>query len=447
MKHQLLIMAIWLVTASIALSSESRGEQKIAVPEILSGAPAERMILQGGDTFTEACVIDSIPFYATGTTVGYTNNYDAICPYDSSIAPDVVYRYTAAMSAGIDIGLCRGSNFDTKLYVFMEPDTINPIACNDDACSTPYFPQGYVSQIVDLSLLSGATYFFVVDGYGECAGNYTFDISVGGPCGEANLPFFNGMPDDEGFLPAMRLVDADNNSWVIDDMVFEHPVNIWAFHWFVACEAPYAWAGTADLIVLADNEGAPADTLGMMQSVPVTREATGRSPLGRAEYIYSIGNLHVNLLPGSYWLGLRPTGYDGFRSYWSTSQGQGGHVYVDYPPDHPAWTPGSQVFGADYDVAFCASGAFACDYVIGDLNNSGMADGMDVVYGVNFMKGGAAPPDSCDCPPLTYPFYAAGDANGNCAFNGIDLTYFVAYLKGLQESLRGCYRCPAVRAR
>ena len=86
-----------------------------------------------------------------------------------------------------------------------------------------------------------------------------------------------------------------------------------------------------------------------------------------------------------------------------------------------------------------------CDYVPGDINGNGSANGIDVTYGVSYLKGGGAPRDSCNCPPLGYPFYAAMDVNGNCAANGIDITFFVAYLKGLQPALRYCLDCPPAR--
>jgi hypothetical protein len=82
-----------------------------------------------------------------------------------------------------------------------------------------------------------------------------------------------------------------------------------------------------------------------------------------------------------------------------------------------------------------------CDYVAGDINGNGAANGIDVTYGASYLKGGSTPKDPCDCPPLAFSFYAAMDVNGNCA-NGIDITYFVSYLKGQQPSLLYCQECP-----
>jgi hypothetical protein len=86
----------------------------------------------------------------------------------------------------------------------------------------------------------------------------------------------------------------------------------------------------------------------------------------------------------------------------------------------------------------------SCNYVIGDINGNGSVNGVDIVYAVNYLKGGLHPPIDCfpNCPLTPNPFYAAADVNGNCAFNGIDVTFFVRYLKGQVPSLLYCIDCP-----
>jgi hypothetical protein len=87
-----------------------------------------------------------------------------------------------------------------------------------------------------------------------------------------------------------------------------------------------------------------------------------------------------------------------------------------------------------------------CSYVPGDINGNSQVNGVDIIYGVNYLKGGQHPPTDCGgiCPEPS-PFYAAGDVNGNCAFNGIDITFFVRYLKGQVPSLLNCPDCPPAR--
>jgi hypothetical protein len=84
-----------------------------------------------------------------------------------------------------------------------------------------------------------------------------------------------------------------------------------------------------------------------------------------------------------------------------------------------------------------------CDYVPGDINGNGTANGLDVTYGVTYFKGGAPPTDTCqNCPISGQNLLAACDVNGSCITNGIDLTYYVAFLKGLQPALHWCESCP-----
>jgi beta-lactamase superfamily II metal-dependent hydrolase len=81
-----------------------------------------------------------------------------------------------------------------------------------------------------------------------------------------------------------------------------------------------------------------------------------------------------------------------------------------------------------------------CEYIVGDINNNGSPNGLDVVFGVNYFKGGPQPEVSCDCSPHGNLF-VAGDVNASCSFNGLDITYFVSFLKG-GPSLSPCPDCP-----
>lgn len=83
-----------------------------------------------------------------------------------------------------------------------------------------------------------------------------------------------------------------------------------------------------------------------------------------------------------------------------------------------------------------------CDYLPGDINGDSHFDGLDVVYGVNYLKGGGQPPpDVCNCP-YQGPIFAAADANGSCIFNGIDVTYCVNFLKSIGPRPVSCRDCP-----
>jgi len=81
-----------------------------------------------------------------------------------------------------------------------------------------------------------------------------------------------------------------------------------------------------------------------------------------------------------------------------------------------------------------------CDYIVGDVNNSGGTNGLDVVFMVNYFKGGQAPPYVCQCTPGN-SWYVSGDVNNSCSFNGLDVTYLVGFLKG-GPAPAPCPNCP-----
>ncbi|MFQ5453058.1 MAG: hypothetical protein ACE5D6_02590, partial [Candidatus Zixiibacteriota bacterium] len=136
----------------------------------------EMISRQGGDDIASAAVVGGLPFSSSGTTSGYNDDYDEACPYTGSTSPDVVYSYTPSANISVDISLCVGSAYDTKLYVYENSVTAgSPYACNDDACP------GYVSELLGVALTGGNTYYIVIDGYGGAFGDYTIDINENAP--------------------------------------------------------------------------------------------------------------------------------------------------------------------------------------------------------------------------------------------------------------------------
>jgi hypothetical protein len=80
-------------------------------------------------------------------------------------------------------------------------------------------------------------------------------------------------------------------------------------------------------------------------------------------------------------------------------------------------------------------------YVVGDVNNNGTFNGVDVVYAVSYFKGGLPPPYGVLCGSTVW--FVAGDVNGSCDFNGVDVTYMVSYFKG-GAFPQPCPICPPV---
>jgi hypothetical protein len=130
-----------------------------------TGDPGLRDSRQGGEDFSQATVIESLPFGDSGTTAGASNDYSPGCGFSS--APDLVYRYTPDQDITIDVDLC-GSGYDTILSVFANDNT-TLVGCNDDAC-------GGQSRLEFLELSAGDTYYFLVDGYGSASGAYQLAV-------------------------------------------------------------------------------------------------------------------------------------------------------------------------------------------------------------------------------------------------------------------------------
>jgi hypothetical protein len=155
---------------------------------------------QGGENFATALAITSLPYTDNGTTTGYVNDYDAVCPYTGSTSPDVVYSYTPATNKTIQVSLCNDpTNYDSKLYIMDAAQTV--IACNDDYCSTASFPNAWVSYIGSATLTGGTTYYIVVDGYGGASGVYQLTVNEVAPCivtcpGGSTLEGEGTIPDE-----------------------------------------------------------------------------------------------------------------------------------------------------------------------------------------------------------------------------------------------------------
>lgn len=119
-------------------------------------------------------------------------------------------------------------------------------------------------------------------------------------------------------------------------------------------------------------------------------------------------------------------------------------VYIcgyTHSSDLPMINPFQDYYTSSEEGFFAKFGTtYPCDYVIGDANGSGGANGLDVVYMVSYFKGGPLPPVSCDCPPYGQLFLGA-DTNGSCSVNGLDVSYMVNYLKGI-GTLHYCSDCP-----
>ena len=165
----LLCLALMILALSAAALDESLSNQAPAKPaRVVVPPPADpEVIRQGGDTVLDAVFVTVPVVDLTGSTAGYGDDYDEVCPYDGSTSPDVVYRLAPQRDTVVDIDML-GSTYDTKIYVYGEDMTL--VACNDD-----FYPD-YVSKIEAVLLLGDVKYFLVIDGYGGDFGDYVLNI-------------------------------------------------------------------------------------------------------------------------------------------------------------------------------------------------------------------------------------------------------------------------------
>lgn len=133
------------------------------------------------DTCATATVIGGLPYADAESTCPCADDYDDVCPYEGSTSGDAVYKYTAGKNECIAISLCDGSAYDTKVYVYANDCSGAAIACNDDSCATPNYPDPYVSELGNIQLVAGQTYYIVVDGYDGDCGEYTLVVEEA-PC-------------------------------------------------------------------------------------------------------------------------------------------------------------------------------------------------------------------------------------------------------------------------
>jgi hypothetical protein len=466
--------------------------------------PDRNIILQGGDNIASATPIPSIPYDDIGSTMGYTNDYDEVCPYEGGGAPDVVYAYTAAADTFINISLCTvGTNFDTKLYVYDNIYTPGaPYACNDDACT------GYRSKIDNMAAISGHTYFIIVDGYGINAGDYELIVEAAAPppgCPTGALLGQNPTSPTDNW--SFRVADIDRNLTAFENIgVYGNitEIHFWGDdaynngYWWVDCDQ--VEPAHFRIGFYSDFGGVPGAAYQLL-NVEAAVTIVNNSFSGIVQKAYTV-TLPSPVFVNAGWISIQAT--DAGDNCWFLLQNSLGSG-----DGHCLWWNGISYEVFDYDISLCligtsvnpwltidsnggaippgapavpiqvtmdatglangtylgainvgsndlvhpaasvpvtfTVGAPGCNYFIGDINGNNSVNGVDIVYAVNYFKGsGAPPPIDCFsyCPLTPSPFYAAGDVNGNCAFNGIDITYFVRYLKLQVPSLLFCPDCP-----
>ena len=149
-----------------------------------------------GEDCSNAIVVSSLPYIASGNTNNANDDYFASCPDygNQGGANDIVYQFTnGANDIYVDISLCQDiTDYDCQLYVFENNCTNSPVGCQEDGCQSPNYSAPYNSKITAQFLNANTTYFIVVDGYSATSnGNYQLNIneSIGlNPPDSTNIP-------------------------------------------------------------------------------------------------------------------------------------------------------------------------------------------------------------------------------------------------------------------
>jgi len=355
----------------------SQNEERIARSP---NKPDPGLILQGGDNCSDPLDLgNSLPIYISGTTEGYTNDYG---PYTTQPScwqgewgwgvlaggPDVTYKWTAPEDDYYTFDLTDSYiEFRSSLILFQYTcDTGEPTYPDDVICAANGGISSDHAKLNCVFITQGQEVLVVVDGLGNefDSGPYTLSITKGEPvtgaccvdgecvatnqwfecrplggywfegedCAAFECPddhcvdaiYQNGEPDWMGGMDAYRYTSGGDPFWVVDDVTFETDVEIQGFHW-VCHEYNVGWLGLADIIILADPNGEPGDTIVEMYDVPCTRMVIGymeHEDENQPICIYSIEGQSISLAGGFYWIGLRPVVVDlpgRGGSYWVTA--------------------------------------------------------------------------------------------------------------------------------
>jgi hypothetical protein len=263
---------------------------------------------QGGDTFDDAIQIAVIPDTLIGTTEGYNDDYDEVCPYSGSTSPDVVYYFNCSFDTTVKISLCNaGTDYDTKLYIYQNEYTPgDPYACNDDFCC-PACPH-YASEIYGLNFYAGNTYYIVIDGYDGDFGNYELTIDGFYPCDS----FPAGW---EGCIEENEPCGDDNNSGCGGFPPAWEPINcgdtvcgtVWADSGFRDTDW-YSLILTETKLVTLTAEGESPLTIGFVDTADCSL-FTGLDPYASSPYPCSLLTISRVAGPGVYWLHVSANNY------------------------------------------------------------------------------------------------------------------------------------------
>ncbi len=188
-------------------------DQRKALGVQVESPPEPHFVRVQGDSISNPFVIGSLPFYEEGSTVGFTDDYNEVCPYSPTGAPDVVYELTLTedLEYPLIVDLCQ-SYYDTKVYVYANGDINDLVACNDDFCTADH-GQLYTSYLeIHPDSIPAGTYHIIVDGYdNSSSGDYVLDVYEAVPPPPIPDVLYNVYRDD------MLLASALESTHFVDE--------------------------------------------------------------------------------------------------------------------------------------------------------------------------------------------------------------------------------------
>jgi hypothetical protein len=143
-----------------------------------------------GPPANDACTSPATAFDGPNafSTLGATTDGPAepgclFCCGDDQINQDVWFTYVATATDLLNVSLCAGTAYDSKIAVYDGAGCPAgaPLACNDDSC-------GLISAVEGISVIAGNSYTIRIGGFTTNSGTGSFDITFGtppGPCGAA----------------------------------------------------------------------------------------------------------------------------------------------------------------------------------------------------------------------------------------------------------------------
>jgi hypothetical protein len=287
--------------------------------------------------------------------------------------------------------MCIGTtDYNTKLYIYGGVCSGTPIACNDDACSSPHY-SNWVSELLDVNLTGGTTYYIIVDGYTGERGHYTLSISERVICDVVCAPA--GISENEPDC-ADGYVDATNGGCNSTPNVFRT----------IACNTTVC--GKSGTYLLPEFYARDTDWYRIVttEQTSFTWSATAEFPL----LIFAIRGP----CPGKvlFWATADPCG----TATVITGPQPAGEYYLWIGPS--AFT--GATCGAEY-VATLTTDTCApiCTTCPGDVSGDGVVDGRDVQGFVDCVLGGGS---NCPC----------GDFDDSGTVDLDDVNDFVAALLG-----------------